>query len=63
MISVPENLKQNFNNWVSWNGLDSAAAKDMIQLAKNKEYDFMRSLLNKRQAFGTAGIRAKMGIG
>ena len=48
-----------------WLNVDrnEGTCSDLIKMVKQQEYDEIESILSSRMAFGTAGLRAKMGPG
>ena len=50
-------------NWLSWDLPGSASYIHIKKLAENGSWEELSQIMLKRLAFGTAGIRGKMGPG
>ena len=50
-------------NWLSWDSPGSPSYIHIKKLAENENWQELSKIMLKRLAFGTAGIRGKMGPG
>ena len=57
------NLDKNICNWLTWNIKGSKSYEDVYQMAQDKKWKELKKIMNNRLAFGTAGLRGKMGAG
>ena len=56
-------LDETIRNWLKWDHPESKAAKEVQRLVKEKKFDELKRIMMKRLAFGTAGLRGRMGPG
>ena len=56
-------LDENVKNWLKWNIQDSKSYQDITQMVAAKRWKELEKIMVNRLAFGTAGLRGKMGPG
>ena len=56
-------LDQMVQNWLQWNPPGTPDYLFISNLVQSKDYASLNKLMKKRNTFGTAGIRGKMGPG
>ena len=56
-------LDENIRNWLNWNVKDSKSYKDVDKMVKACKWKELEKIMVNRLAFGTAGLRGKMGPG
>ena len=56
-------LDENVENWLKWNIQDSKSYQDITQMVDAKRWKELEKIMVNRLAFGTAGLRGKMGPG
>ena len=56
-------LDDNVRNWLKWNIQDSKSYQDIMQMVNDKRWKELEKIMVNRLAFGTAGLRGKMGPG
>ena len=57
------NLDENIRNWLKWNVKGSKSSNDVEEMVKACKWKELEKIMGKRLAFGTAGLRGKMGPG
>ena len=58
-----EILDENVTNWLKWNVKDSKSYKDVDEMVKASKWNELEKIMVNRLAFGTAGLRGRMGPG
>ena len=56
-------LDENVENWLKWNIQDSKSYQDITQMVDAKRWKELEKIMVNRSAFGTAGLRGKIGPG
>ena len=56
-------LDDNVKNWLKWDIQDSKSYQDITQMVDAKRWKELEKIMANRLAFGTAGLRGKMGPG
>ena len=56
-------LDENVSNWLKWNVKGSKSYKDVEEMVKAYKWKELEKIMVNRLAFGTAGLRGKMGPG
>ena len=58
-----EILDENVRNWLKWNVKSSKAYQDVAEMVKESRWKELEKIMVNRLAFGTAGLRGRMGPG
>ena len=61
--SGDEILDENVRNWLKWNVKDSKSYKVVEEMVKASKWKDLEKIMVNRLAFGTAGLRGRMGPG
>ena len=56
-------LDENVRNWLKWNVKDSKSYKVVEEMVKASKWKDLEKIMVNRLAFGTAGLRGRMGPG
>ena len=58
-----EILDENVRNWLKWNVESSKSYQDVIEMVEESRWKELEKIMVNRLAFGTAGLRGRMGPG
>ena len=58
-----EILDENVRNWLKWNVKSSKSYQDVLEMVKESRWKELEMIMVNRLAFGTAGLRGRMGPG
>ena len=63
ICSGNEILDKNIRNWMKWNVKGSKSYQDVEDMIKDSKWKELEKIMVDRLAFGTAGLRGRMGPG
>ena len=63
ICSGNEILDKNMKNWMKWNVKGSKSYHDVENMIKDSKWKELAKIMVDRLAFGTAGLRGRMGPG
>ena len=56
-------LDETIQNWLKWNVKESTSYRDVYEMVKEQKWKELEKIMVNRLAFGTAGLRGRMGPG